>query len=89
MADRIIFIIFHQGITPTLTGTDTYPDLVRYFGVNKNYQKKYLLTNDSRFELLDKRKDVFLEYTLPKHDNSIQEKGFMETSAYIHILKIN
>lgn len=87
MADRIFFIIFHQGIAPTLTGTDKYPDLIRYFGVNKNYQKKYLLTDDGRLELLGKRKDVFLEYTLPRHNDSIQEKGFMETSAYIHIYK--
>lgn len=87
MPDRIVFIIFHQGIAPALTGTDKYPDLVRYFGVNKNYKKKYILTNDGKFELLGKHNDVYLEHTLPHHDDSIQERGFMETSAYLHIYR--
>lgn len=87
MIDRAVFVVFHQGIAPSLTGTDKYPDLVRYFGVNENHKKKYLLTGDGKFELLGKRSDINLEYDLPHYDASIQERGFMETSAYCHIYR--
>ena len=86
MLDRRIFIIFHQGIAPTITGTDKYPDLVQYYATNTDY-KKYILTSNGESELLDKRDDVLLEYRLPRYDASIHKKGFMETSAYIHIYR--
>lgn len=86
MLDRAFFIVFHKGIAPSLTRTDSLIDVIRYFGVNQDHDK-YLLTSEGKIEPLGNRDDVCLEYRLPNYDASLQMNGFMETSAYIHIYK--
>jgi len=61
-------------------------DIIRYFGVNQDYNK-YILTSTGELTSLGDRDDVCLEYHLPNYDPSLQKNGFMETSAYIHIYK--
>lgn len=86
MVDRVFFIVFHKGIAPSLTRTCSQTDMIRYFGVNRDYDK-YLLTGEGEMKSLECRDDIYLEYNLPDYDPSLQTKGFMETSAYIHIYK--
>jgi hypothetical protein len=86
MLNRAFFIVFHKGIAPSLTRTDSLTDMIRYFGVNQDYEK-YVLTSEGEVKSLKDRDDICLEYHLPHYDSSLQANGFMETSAYIHIYK--
>ena len=67
----IIFCVYHKNFS---TNQNNLPncDFI-YFGVNEIYQKNK--TNDN----------IILEYELEKYNPFLQKRGYMETSAYLHV----
>lgn len=86
MSNLIVYIVFHKKIAPILTRTCNYSELIRYFGVNQDYEK-HVLTGNGKIKPVSEYDNVQLEYTLPYYDASLQKNGFMETSVYIHVYK--
>ena len=86
-----LFIVFHQGIDLRLIFPcfceEEISSLVRLYAVAERYPEKWAILKDGReYPARDVPLTVF-EQDLPLYDPQLQTRGFMETSAYIHILK--
>ena len=65
----IMFCIFHREFFLTEYNKDFI-----FFGVNEAYYKK-----------IEKIKNVIYEYELEKYNPFLQKRGYLETSAYLHV----
>ena len=67
----IIYCVFHKQFS------DINNPRFTYFGVNETYPKNH--------EQIANRENVILEYQLDKYNPFLQKRGYMETSAYLHV----
>jgi hypothetical protein len=68
--DFVMFCVFHKNFNDYFTSNHNFI----YFGVNEIYEKNK-----------NKNKNVILEYELDKYNPLLQKRGYMETSAYLHV----
>lgn len=90
MATIRIFVVFHK----VLDERQIFADLdqqevdawfVRY-GVNEKHgQKQIVFRNGHLDRTASSRRGVILEYELPNYQRELQERGFMETSCFVHV----
>ena len=84
-----VFIVFHKSFSRQLTNTEG-AEHVSYFAVSAEHSKAVLVHPETRefCEIVD-MDDVTYEYGLKWYDPSYmyQANGYMETSAYIHIMQ--
>ena len=86
-----VFTVFHRAIDERLLFDLFDPsEIEEYFvlyGVNASYPTKRVTKRDGRALIAGPQvSNALLEYQLPWHDESIQSRGFMETSCYVHLL---
>ncbi len=70
-----IFVVYHKIYYAKLyskVSEDYFNNTINFFGVNEIYYKK-------------ESKNVILEHNLPIYNPFLQKRGYMETSAYLHI----
>lgn len=85
-----IFVVFHKALDEIIF-SNLRPDEIRKwfvrYGVNDKHPK-FVFKEGQRSELIagEEGNEAVLEYALPFYDARIQERGFMETSCYIHVL---
>lgn len=89
-----IFVVFHKTFSEQLSLNQFTADEIKKwiipYAVNETkLPKKIILKNGSSVELSDPKNMVIIEYQLPEYEPMYQARGFMETSAYIHIEKNN
>jgi hypothetical protein len=86
-----IFTVFHQAIDERLIYSEFTPaevqSLFLLYAVNAAKPDKLILTLDGQARALGQVSNLIIEYRLPWHDAKLQERGFMETSCYVHLLK--
>jgi len=70
--DVVMFCVYHKNFNESEVKSEQ-DSCIFYFGVNEIYQK-------------DKERDnVILECELEKYNPFLQKRGYMETSAYLHV----
>jgi hypothetical protein len=92
-----IFVVFHKVFDPDVLATFTKTEQRDWFcayAVNHRHQKQALIENalvdvpdEASWQACGLPPGVVFEYELPVYDPSLQDRGFMETSGYIHILE--
>lgn len=86
-----LFTVFHQAVDlrlifPSFSDREV-SRLVRLYAVAERYPGKRVVLKDGRQVAARDLPDTIFEQDLPHYDPQLQARGFMETSAYIHILK--
>jgi hypothetical protein len=87
-----IFVVFHQAIDERLIFPSFSPrEIEQWFvlyAVNHEYPKKRITRTDGHtFQARGDTPRVVFEYALDWFDPALQERGFCETSCYVHLLK--
>jgi hypothetical protein len=87
-----LFIVFHRAIDERLILDQFTPDEVQthftLYGVNQTRTDKRITQLDGTTHPASPAvPNLLLEYFLPNYDPVLQERGFMEASAYIHLHK--
>src|SRR5690242_5980882 len=87
-----IFPVFHRAIDQRLIfqafSQDEVDRFFTLYGVNESKPQKLITTLDGHTTIASAGdQNAILEYRLPWHDPTIQSRGFMETSCYVHLLK--
>jgi hypothetical protein len=87
-----VFTVFHRAIDERLIFDLFTPSEVEsYFtlyGTNLAHPQKQITKLDGQTRLAGPDvSNLLLEYQLPWHDPLIQERGFLEASAYVHLYK--
>ena len=86
-----IFTVFHRAIDERLIFDLFTPaevqDLFTHYGVNAAHQPKQITTLDGQHHDNPRSSpaNMLLEYDLSQYDPTLQERGFMETSCYVHL----
>lgn len=87
-----IFLVFHKTLDERLNLNEFSDEEIRKwfvpYAVNaEKTSKDYILKDGSSVGINDPQNRVVVEYDLPQYNPMLQARGFMETSAYIHIEK--
>ena len=87
-----IFLVFHKTLDERLNLNEfSAEEIDKWFipyAVNvEKLSKDLILKNGVSVGLSDPQNKVVVEYLLPQYNPMLQARGFMETSAYIHIEK--
>jgi hypothetical protein len=85
-----IFIVFHKVFDerlslPFFSQSEIHQWFIKYAVNIKHLDKKIIDQNGNQTRPSKTSSDVVLEYQLPIHDPHLQERGFMETSCFVHI----
>jgi hypothetical protein len=88
-----LFTVFHRAVDlnlifPSLSDQDV-SGLVSLYAVAERHPEKWVILKDGRRVAAHEAPGTVFEQDLPYYDPQLQARGFMETSAYIHILKNN
>ena len=89
-----VFPVFHSAIDQRLIFQAFTPAEVDQFftlyGVNQSQPQKSVTTLDGHTKIASPADpNLVLEYHLPWHDPTIQSRGFMETSCFVHLFRNN
>ena len=76
-----IFIVYHKNVNPEKIFTNDYTeeyikDNFTFYGVNELHEKN--IENNKKY-------NQKFEYNLPIYNPFLQKRGYMETSAYLHV----
>jgi hypothetical protein len=87
-----VFTVFHRAIDERLVFVPFHPfEIEKYFtfyGVNEAIPEKLIVKRDGRqCQPGPDVPNLILEYQLNWYDGTLQARGFMETSGYVHLLK--
>lgn len=86
------FVVFHKIFSEVVFSgfedEESRDWFIRY-GVNASQPKKIIRKHgvETILDPASTQNDTLLEYALPNYDPKLQERGFMETSCYVHVLK--
>jgi len=70
--DVAMFCVYHKDFSKSQVKSEQDSSIF-YFGVNEIYQK------------YKERDNIILECELEKYNPFLQKRGYMETSAYLHV----
>jgi hypothetical protein len=87
-----MFIVFHKAIDERLIfqpfATWEIDKYFTLYGVNADHPEKFVtLADGQRWSASAVSAQTVLEYELGWYDPTIQARGFLETSCYVHVLK--
>ena len=87
-----IFLVFHKTLDERLNLNEfSAEEIQKWFvpyAVNiEKTPKEFILKDGTSVGISNPQNKVVVEYDLPHYDPMLQARGFMETSAYIHIEK--
>ena len=89
MAKIKIFVVFHKVLDERIFGAFQEEEVRQWFvryGVNERHQPKRVVHKDGRAEICTTTdRETILEYQLTRFFPEIQDRGFMETSCYVHV----
>jgi len=86
-----LFTVFHRAVDlrlifPFFSDQDI-SGMVTLYAVAERFAEKWVILKDGRKLAARDAPNTVFEQDLPFYDPQLQTRGFMETSAYVHILK--
>lgn len=86
-----LFTVFHRAVDLNLTfpffSDQDISALVTLYAVAERFPEKWVLLKDGRKLAAKEAPHTVFEQDLAHYDPQLQARGFMETSAYVHILR--